>query len=134
MTKERTLSHLAKARANRTYAVEILNDEDSTQAALNWAGVAAFYAAVHYVNAYLWETARLEPVNHLDRQNIISNWPVLAPLSQAFRTLFTYSIDIRYSPQFQIRRADLRRMIERDLVRIAQAVEHELNGRKSDRT
>jgi hypothetical protein len=45
--------------------------------------------------------------------------------------MFTYSIDIRYSPQFQIRRADLRRMIGRDLARIARTVEHELG--KSDR-
>ena len=132
MTEARSLSHLAKARANRTYAVEILNDEDASQAALNWAGVAAFYAAMHYINAYLWETTRLEPANHLDRENIIGNWPALAPSSQAFRTLFTYSIDIRYSPQFQIRRADLRRMIGRDLARIARTVEHELGESEPD--
>lgn len=42
------------------------------------------------------------------------------------RTLFTYSIDIRYAPQFQIRRADPRRMIGRDLARIARTVEREL--------
>ena len=132
MTEARTLSHLAKAQANRTYAVEVLDDEDASQAALNWAGVAAFYAAMHYVNAYLWETARLEPANHLDREAIIGNWPALAPLSQAFRALFTYSIDIRYAPQFQLRRADLRRMIERDLARIARTVEHELRESESN--
>lgn len=127
MTEARTLSHLAKARANRAYAVEVLNDEESTQAALNWAGVAAFYAAVHYINAYLWEIARLEPAHHLDRETLIGNWPILSPASQPFRRLFTYSIDIRYAPQFQITRDDLRRMIGRDLARIAHTIEQQLS-------
>ena len=131
MTEARTLGHLAKARANRTYATEILNDDDASQAALNWAGVAAFYAAMHYINAYLWETARLEPANHLDRETVIGNWPTLAPLSRAFRTLFTYSIDIRYSPLFQLRPEDLRRMAGRDLARIARTVERELSDNES---
>jgi hypothetical protein len=53
-------------------------------------------------------------------------------LSQAFRALFTCSIDIRYSPQFQIRRTDLRRMIGRDLTRIARTVERELGESEPD--
>ena len=83
---------------------------------------------MHYVNAYLWEIARLEPTNHQDRQNIINGWPALIPLSRSFMRLLTFSVDIRYAPRFQIDRPDLRGMIARDLALIAQVVEREIPG------
>lgn len=56
---ERTSDHLRTARANRVYALAIVNDDAASTTELNWAAVAAFYAAMHAINAYLWETARL---------------------------------------------------------------------------
>lgn len=73
----RTELHLATASQNRDFAAILVNTYDDAPPSLNWAAVAAFYAAVHYVNAYLWEIARVEPSNHLERAKLINTWPIL---------------------------------------------------------
>ncbi|HEX5164483.1 MAG TPA: hypothetical protein VFV93_03735 [Thermomicrobiales bacterium] len=47
---ETTEDHLFTAADNRNFAVRIHEDSDAYAADLRWAAIAAFYAAVHYVN------------------------------------------------------------------------------------
>lgn len=126
MTEARTARHLATARANRTYALTILHAENTLPAAMNWAAVATFYSAMHLVNGYLWEVARLEPRSHLDREMIILRWPDLASHSEAYRHLLDYSVRARYTPGYQIHQSDLVLMLNRHLATIARAIEQTL--------
>ncbi len=48
-----TEAHLRLARENSTLAATLTNADDDH--AHGWSAVVAFYAAVHLVNAYLWE-------------------------------------------------------------------------------
>lgn len=128
--EELTVSHLATARANRGYALAIVQDAESSLVSLNWAAVATFYSALHFVNGYLWETARLVPANHHERERIIARWPNLAPHSQSFRLLLDYSVRVRYTPGYQIRRSDLSVLLNRHLANIARAIEHTLGNQE----
>lgn len=126
MTEARTARHLATARANRTYALAVLHAENPLPAAMNWAAVATFYSAMHLMNGYLWEIARLEPRNHLDREAIILRWPDLAPHSDAYRQLLDYSVRARYTPGFQMHQSDLALMLNRHLTTIVRTIEQTL--------
>lgn len=126
--EERTRVHLQTASANREYALKILLDDDATTTERNWAAVAAFYAAMHAVNAYLWEVARLEPSNHQDRREIITRWPVIQPLRASYNALFEFSIRARHEPSFAAKRSSLSTAIHRHLARVMATIERELPG------
>ena len=128
--EELTDSHLATARANRGYALAIEQDAESSPVSLNWAAVATFYSALHFVNGYLWETARLAPANHHERERIIARWPDLAPHSQSFRLLLDYSVRTRYTPGYHIHRSDLSVLLNRHLANIARAIENTLSSQE----
>jgi len=123
---ERTRDHLRTAHANREYALTILQDENATTTQLNWAAVAAFYAAMHAINAYLWELARLEPANHRERLDIVLRWPALQPILASYEALFTFSIRARYEPGYAMRRLRLNTMVNGHLIRIIATIEREL--------
>ena len=110
---ERTRIHLRTTSANREYALTILMDDNATTTQRNWAAVAAFYAAMHAVNAYLWEIARLEPANHRDRREIMIRWPALHPLRISYNTLFEFSVRARYEPGIATRTASLNTLVNR---------------------
>lgn len=124
--EERTQKHLSTARANQDYSLTIFHDDDASATELNWAAVAAFYAAMHAVNAYLWELARLEPVNHRDRRDIIEQWPTLGPLRAAYAALFDQSVTARYKPDSKVTRSRLNTLVNRHLTRVLTTIEREL--------
>ncbi len=127
--EERTRKHLNTAHANRAYSLSILNNgEDASEAELNWAAVAAFYAAMHAINAYLWEIARLEPSSHRDRRAIIGQWPTLSMLERSYAALFNRSLLARYEPEYRVKRSHLTIHISRHLTRIITTIERELQG------
>jgi hypothetical protein len=123
---ERTRDHLQTAQANRTYALAILQDENATPTQRNWAAVAAFYAAMHAVNAYLWEMARLEPISHRDRREILSRWSPLQPLIPSYTALFAISVRARYHPGFVVDSARLETLVRRHLARVITSIERVL--------
>lgn len=123
----RTELHLLTARHNRDFAVTLVNTYDDAPPSLNWAAVMAFYAAVHYVNAYLWEIAQVEPSSHSERAKLINTWPILDPLIPGYRKLQGYSINARYSPGFQMQPRDVRGLLDTDLVVVAQVIESALS-------
>ncbi|HYI14935.1 MAG TPA: hypothetical protein VEX37_06070 [Thermomicrobiales bacterium] len=123
---DRTRDHLWTARANRAYALAIVSDEDASTVERNWAMVAAFYAAMHAINAYVWETARLEPGNHHDRRDIMDRWPILVPICPSYDLLFDHSIRARYKPGYTANRSRLNTLANGHLVRVIAAIERAL--------
>lgn len=119
----RTELHLATARQNSDFAAILVRTYDDAPPSLNWAAVVAFYAAVHYVNAYLWEVARVEPRNHFERAKLINTLSILDSLIPGYRRLQGYSINARYNPGFQMESADVRRLLDTDLATVAQVVD-----------
>ena len=78
----RTEAHLATAQHNHDFARALLEPAVArvfSSPPLEWAVVVAFYAAVHYVNAYLWERQRYEPRPHDDRENAVTRAVGLRP-------------------------------------------------------
>lgn len=74
---------------------------DKTQY-LDWAVTCLFYAALHYVNAYLAKGQRAIPRRHATfgnltgRSNIVQTDPVLGQIYGAYRHLEDESRDARY--------------------------------------
>ncbi len=72
--KPETEDYLARAERNRTVA-RVFCDPQQNPALqpppLEWAAVAAFYAAVHYVQALLWERWGLRPTDHPARRGYV---------------------------------------------------------------
>ena len=75
--------------------------QDKTQY-LDWAATCLFYAAVHYVNAYLVKAGRTIPRRHktqgslMGRSNIVQSDPALKKIYLAYRHLDDESRDARY--------------------------------------
>ena len=68
---QRTSEHVETAQRCRDIANLLLDATSPTPPPYEWAIVLMFYAAVHYVNAYLWERQRFEPADHLERQQMV---------------------------------------------------------------
>jgi hypothetical protein len=58
--------------------------------------VIAFYAAVHFVNAYLWEMHRIEPRDHADRTWRVKTDPILRNCVGAYDRLRDEGYRSRY--------------------------------------
>ena len=75
--------------------------QDKTQY-LDWAATCLFYAAVHYVNAYLAKAGKAIPRRHktqgnlMGRSNIVQSDPALKTIYLAYRHLDDESRDARY--------------------------------------
>lgn len=123
---DRTRKHLRTAQANQEYAFSLQSDSNATSTHRNWAAVAAFYAAMHAVNAYLWEIARLEPVNHRDRREIMTRWSALQPLSGPYDSLFAFSVRARYEPGFATTTSRLNTLVNQHLTVVVAMIEREL--------
>ncbi len=70
----------------------------------SWAVVVAFYAAVHYVNAYLWEKMRIEPRNHDERSDWLTKIAALKYVDGQYGRLRSLAFSARYDPFYQINR------------------------------
>jgi hypothetical protein len=87
-----------------------------------WAAVIAFYAAVHYVNAYLWEIRRYTPPNHQSRNYLVDGDSVLTQCRHEYRRLLNAGYSARYVPVFRLQDQDARDLIEGDLGLVRQTV------------
>lgn len=110
--KPRTREHLNTANENRGLAREMVRGVTTPAARERRAVVIAFYAAVHYVNAYLWETASIAPQNHGDRRTKMQQDALLGPLVFRYRSLVLYAFDARYTPNYQQTAAIVRRALQ----------------------
>ncbi len=99
----RTLLHLARAQHHRQVAQALggpAGAHISDLPPLDWAVIAAFYAAVHYVNAYLWEAQRYEPADHVSRQQAVA-LVRLRSVAQAYSHLRVVAFQARYLPRYR---------------------------------
>ena len=122
----RTRQHLTKAARNRDLALWLLNAASPISGAsppLEWAAVVAFYAAVHYVNAYLWETRRYEPRDHRARVNAVGQDRVLRAAYRSYMGLRTLAFQSRYHPSFRPTHADAEYAVGNDLAQVERTVQ-----------
>ena len=77
--QQKTRDHLATAERNRIVAGLVIGESDVQQVSNEWAVVVAFYAAVHLVNAFLWERQSFEPLNHEERSRLAFTIAELRP-------------------------------------------------------
>ena len=105
-----TRAHLLTANENGVFATRLIDvdDQQSLPADLRWALVAAFYAAVHLVNAYLWEQRRIEPRNHDVRLLFVVMVSSLRPVASDYAHLQDLAYRARYHFGFRLPPGDAR--------------------------
>ncbi len=119
--EQRTRDHLRAANVHRNLARELLSANLKTSP-YDWVVVIAFYAAVHYVNAYLWEKDnRYQPTNHADRRRKVNTLAALQPAAPSYRRLQSLGYDLRYDPTRHVNRATAESAL-RDLWRVESTV------------
>lgn len=122
----KTRNHIECALRNEAFARWILTlSHDRPDQSNEWGVVAAFYAAVHFVNAYIWEVHRLEPRNHHQRQMHVFRDPALATMQRYYRTLAELGWAARYDPSAHMTRRILAESVS-NLEPIKAVVLHEL--------
>ena len=89
--------HVKKAKENEEFASTL---DLTTRAGIDWSVSVAFYAALHYVQAFLRAHTPFAPILHSDRDNAINN-TLLKAIYNDYRELKTFSRDARYDvPNF----------------------------------
>ena len=113
--------HLTTAAANRAFATTLATSPNSGVTELRWAAVIAFYAAVHYVNGYLYERLVLEPSTHDERNTFVVTISDLRSVAANYGTLQDIGYRARYLAGFRITRQQVAALLD-DLEAIRVAV------------
>ena len=123
-----TIRHIQAAERNRTVALAHLNTQAHSvrPPAYEWVAVIAFYAAVHYVNGYLWEVRRYAPPDHESRNLLVRGDPVLGSCHDQYRRLLDAGFRSRYVPGFRIVEQEARELVEVHLSAIRRIVREAL--------
>jgi hypothetical protein len=116
-----TERHLQTAERNRGIASTHLAATPQTLPK-EWSAVIAFYAAVHYVNAYLWEIRRYAPPDHDSRNRLVDGDVGLRQCRFEYRRLLDAGFRARYVPNFRLAEQDARNLIDTDLELVRQTV------------
>ncbi len=114
--KPETLDHLQIAERNRELARALLDPSNASlrPSPWEWVAVVAFYAAVHYVNAYLWETQGVDPGGHGRRGKEVQRNPRLAACFGSYQRLTGLAWSARYSRGFVLPEQDARDLVDVD--------------------
>jgi hypothetical protein len=78
----------------------------------------AFYAAVHYVNAYIWERYRIEPRSHAERGYDVQPDPVLRRRERAYRRFRDAGYRSRYDRLYQVSPSEAAGLVNVDLAHV----------------
>jgi hypothetical protein len=110
----KTVNHLLISARNRDLARALL---DPSFAGLRpspweWVAVITFYAAVHAVNAYLWETRRFAPSNHSERSTEVRYNLSISACWSSYRALSRSAYDARYDERYSLSEQDARTLLE----------------------
>ena len=84
----RTLEHLQRAERNQQLAGLYLAHAATATIQpppYEWVAVMAFYSAVHYVNAALWEIKGIDPGGHQNRSGFLAAEPKLRGCANEYR-------------------------------------------------
>jgi hypothetical protein len=119
--------YITLADENEAFARRMLNQSSPSRADLRWTTASLFYAAVHYVNAYLWERTRLEPKNHEERGRLIHQWPHLSELHLQYDRLNDAGWRARYPPTARLQRGDVQFLLVTDLQEIKDSIRENLS-------
>jgi len=93
-----------------------------------WVAVVAFYAAVHYLNGYLFEVRGYVPPNHDSRALLVRGDPVLRQCHPEYQQLWDHGFRARYWRSYRLPEADARALTEVNLVHIASVVMAAVGG------
>jgi hypothetical protein len=99
--------HLAAGDRNRELALFTLRDCATwgfDPLPYEWIITMAFYAALHYVDAYLTEHAGGSPSDHTSRDKTMDQVTALRVIAFEYRQLYSRSITARYSPMAAVKR------------------------------
>ena len=112
----KTVNHLRISARNRDLALALL---DPSLAGLRpspweWVAVIAFYAAVHAVNAYLWETRRFAPSDHAARNNEVRYNLPISGCRVSYLALNRAGHGARYNEQFSLTEQEARELLDVD--------------------
>jgi hypothetical protein len=123
--KPGTIARLARAECNRQIA-RARCDPQQTLALqpppLEWAAVAAFYAAVHYVNALFFERFGQPPRDHLSRRQFVARTVPLRRALDPYDQLADLGWHARYTATFQPTPRIIREAVHSDLDEIRTVV------------
>ena len=121
--KHGTQEYLERANENRLLAERIVADSDSSPGLLRWASVMTFYAALQYVNAYLFEQWDTAPGNHAERENAMLLFKTtLRPVVRRYLTLKAKAGNARYQADSQFSANEIRDLLDNELHAIRVAV------------
>jgi hypothetical protein len=87
-----------------------------------WAAVIAFNAAVHLVNAYLWEHYRVEPRNHAERSSYVRSDPILRHCMNAYDRLQDEGYRSRYHRAHRLTAQQATRLVNIHLANVESVV------------
>ena len=121
---DETIDHLRIVDSNRELALALLHPGagDIRPRRWEWTGVVAFYSAVHYVNAYLWERRQVAPSSHADRRRLFYSDSFLVPVGRHYQLLQAYGYQARYEVDFVASEAEARGIVGIDLRAVEAAV------------
>jgi hypothetical protein len=122
--ERQTSPHIQTAERNRVVALAHLDGQAHAvqPPAYEWAAVIAFYAAVHYVNGYLWEIRRYEPPDHQSRNRLVRSDPGLRPCFDEYERLFSAGFRARYTPGFRLLDQRARELVDVELEAVRRVV------------
>jgi arginine utilization protein RocB len=89
-TKEQ---HVAKAEGNASFALSLTLD---STAKIDWALIALFYAALHYIEAYLAATSGIHVRSHETRDRMVARESNLRKIFNEYSDLKYYGYNARY--------------------------------------
>ncbi len=116
---------------NRAIAQLLAAQEASiADVARRWAAISAFYAGVHYINAWLWEHLQVEPRDHAERRVFVLTVSTLKPAANAYVRLQDHGYDARYRIGAHISPEKLNELLEGDLRTVRSVVIQSLNARQ----
>lgn len=110
------------AAENREFARALLRSEKPSNVELRWCEISAFYAAVHYVNAFLWERRQIEPSSHEERTVLVSSVRELRLVSTSYSLLLSAGLDARYRPRYRTHQRRVGTRVDEHLEAIRVAV------------
>ena len=87
-----------------------------------WVSVIAFYAAVHFVNAYLWEQHRVAPRNHSERGHYVRHDPTLRRCANAYGRLLDTGYKARYVRRYRIAASWAEQLVKVELADVESVV------------
>jgi len=112
---QKPLDHLRVAQRNRDLARALLAQSELQPEPWEWVAVVVFYAAVHYVNAYLWERYHVAPTNHDHRTHGVRNDTALSACAHSYEILKAEGFHARYNEGFTLTEAEARALLNGEL-------------------